>query len=108
MGTVIVPWKSQLSRTSGNEKGKDCRSPAATSAGVMVPVTVVATMFPRLGTVKSLSLVYFAIPESRGRYDAHASFVRADAARRLSIEAFAFQLVFPARIPACSAVIPPG
>jgi len=60
------------------------------------------------GGVKLLSRVYFAVPESLGRYAAHASSTRAAAPRRAAMEAFAFQSVAAARAPACSAVMPPA
>jgi hypothetical protein len=52
------------------------------------------------GGVKGLNRVYLPMPESRGRKDTHASSTRAAAPRTVSIEAFAFQLVAPARAPA--------
>src|ERR1700722_2067930 len=106
MGTVRVAWKSQLSRTKkGNEVGGTAMEIAGLAA-VMGPVFSATTRLvpggkkASEGGVKALRRVYLPRTDRRGRNDAHAPSTRAAALRRLSIDAFACQLVWAARCPA--------
>src|SRR5580692_11881568 len=113
MGTVIVAWNSQLSRTKKGKlkfTGTDSSGVLAgiTPAGASVPTRFPPPVLKRVGGVKLLRRVYLPTAESLGRNAAHASSTRAAAPRMLSMEAFACQLVLAARAPACSAVSPPG
>src|SRR5258708_6745120 len=111
----MVACRSQLSST------KNVRPPGGTGfafigefCGRRLPATgEVTRLIPGgkkliAGGVKSLRRVYFATPDSRGRNAANAWSTRAAAPRSDSWDAFALQLVFAARTPACSAVNPPG
>ncbi len=105
MGTVIVPCKSQLltSKNGTLTFTGAWKRGAPVGSGPAAPGNV-ATRSPGTlkngGDVKLLRRVYLATPESRGRKPAHASSTRASAPRRVSCEAFAFQLVAAARTPA--------
>src|SRR5579863_4075084 len=103
MGMVRLAWRSQLSSL---KKGKlKLMGTAMVSfmgglvpGGAVVPTRLTPEgMLKIAGGVKSLSRVYFPMPDNLGRKEAHASSTRAAAPRRFSSEALAFQLVAAAR-----------
>src|SRR5208283_769183 len=105
MGTVSVPWKSQLSRTkNGMLKPAGVATRVSwvvtTRAGPELATTRSPAPMASDGGVKLERRVYLPSTDRRGRNDDHAPSTRAAALRRLSIDAFACQLVCAARVPA--------